>query len=102
MPVSINAISIGSIFAVLGFFVAFSLKRATNIILFGIFTYACLLALDYLGESVAWPLFKEFINLLSQLGRTILSMVSGMLHSAKLPSIVCFLMGGFAGILIKR
>jgi uncharacterized membrane protein (Fun14 family) len=102
MAASISAISIGGIFAILGFFLAFSLQRATNIILLGIFTYGSLLALDYMGESVAWPRFMEFVNLLSQLGKTILSLISGMLSSAKLPSITCFLLGGFLGILIKR
>jgi len=102
MTASINVILVETIFLTLGFFLAFSLKKATNIILFGIFAYASLIALDCLGVSADWPLFNELVTLLSQLGSTILSLISGMLAGASFPAIFCFLMGGFLGFLLKR
>jgi hypothetical protein len=102
MSASLNTLLVAVIFAILGFFLAFFLKRATNIILFGIFTYASLMALDYLGVSTDWPLFNKFVDLLSQLGKTILALIGGMLNSATFPALMCFLLGGFTGFLKKR
>jgi len=102
MESPINLILTGIIFAMLGFFLAFSLRVATNIILLCIFVYASLLAFNYLGVFTNWHLFDEFINHLSKLGKMILSFVRRWHEMARFPSILSFLLGGFLGFVLKR
>jgi hypothetical protein len=98
----INTALVASVFGAFGFFLAFSLKRATNIIVFGIFAYASFKALDYLGVTTDWKLFDSLVHTSTQLGRTTLDLISGMLNTATFISVACFLGGGVAGFLLRK
>ena len=97
-----NTALVASVFGVFGFFLAFSLKRATNIIVFGIFAYASFKALDYLGVTTDWKLFDNFVHTFTQLGRTTLDLISGILNTATFISVACFLCGGVFGFLLRK
>jgi uncharacterized membrane protein (Fun14 family) len=102
MDLSYNSALVAAVFGIFGFFLAFSLKKAINILLFGIFTYASLQALSYLGVQPDWVQFQEVVDLLSQLGKTLLGMVKTMLQAAALASVLCFLTGGVLGFALRR
>jgi uncharacterized membrane protein (Fun14 family) len=102
MSLTLNSALVASVFGIFGFFLAFSLKRATNIVLFGVFAYASLKALDYLGVATDWKLFENLIHILSQFGRTVLDLISAMLHTATFISIFCFLCGGVCGFVLRK
>lgn len=102
MDCSDNSALVAAIFGIFGFFLAFSLKRATNILLFGVFTYASLHALSYLGVQADWVQFHEVVDLLSQLGKTLLVMVKKMLQAAAFASVLCFLTGGVLGFVLRK
>lgn len=102
MDLSDNSALVAAVFGIFGFFLAFSLKRATNIVLFGVFTYASLHALSYLGVQADWVQFHEVVDLLSRLGKTLLGMVMTMLQSAALASVLCFLSGGVMGFVLRK
>jgi hypothetical protein len=93
---------VSAVFGVFGFFLGFSFKGVTNIILFGIFTYACFKAFDYLGVGANWTSFHELINTLSLFGKTILDLMGGMLNTATFLSTLCFLCGGVFGLMLRK
>jgi uncharacterized membrane protein (Fun14 family) len=102
MNPTINGALVASVFAIFGFFLAFSLKKAATIIIFGIFVYASLKALHYLGVTTDWRLLDDLVRMVTQFGKTVYDMVGGMLHAATLVSIVCFLAGGLCGFLLRK
>jgi uncharacterized membrane protein (Fun14 family) len=102
MNPAINGALVASVFAIFGFFLAFSLKKAVSIVVFGIFVYASLKALHYLGVTTDWRLLDDLVPMVTQFGKTVYDMVKGMLHAATSLSIVCFLVGGVCGFLLRR
>jgi hypothetical protein len=102
MNFTINGALVALVFAIFGFFLAFSMKRATGVILFGLFAYASLKALDYLGVTTDWRLFDDLVRIVTQLGKTILDMVKAMLRTATFLSIFGFISGGVCGFLLRR
>jgi hypothetical protein len=102
MSATITALLITAVFAVFGFFLAFSLKRAVNIVVFGIFAFAALKALEYLGVAPNWHLFESLTQSLGQFGKASLDLVKGMLATATIVSILAFLGGGVCGFLVRR
>ncbi|MEI6153572.1 MAG: hypothetical protein WCQ90_05750 [Deltaproteobacteria bacterium] len=102
MSPMLNATLIASVFGIFGFFLAFSLKRVAGIVLFGVFTYAAFLALHFLGATTDWKVFTSFIGTLSHLGKTTIDLIGGMLNTATLVSIICFLGGGLIGIVVRH
>ena len=102
MSLTSNTALVASVFGIFGFFMAFSLKRAINIILFGVFAYASLKALDYLGVSTDWKLVEYLIHTISQFGRTVLDLMSALFRAATFTSIFCFLCGGLFGFILSK
>ena len=102
MSTAINAALIATVFGAFGFFLAFFLKRATSIIIFGIFAYASFKALDFLGVTMDWRLFNGIVHTISQLGKTTLDLIRGILNTATLISVLCFISGGIAGFLLRK
>ena len=102
MNETFNGALVAMVFGIFGFFLAFSLKRATNIIIFGVFTFASFHALDYLGSTVDWSLFHQAVDILPKLGKTLLDLVAKTLETATFISVICFLSGGLFGFLLKR
>ncbi len=98
----LTAILIAVVFAIFGFFLAFSLKRAANILIFGVFAFASFKALDYLGVAADWRLFDNLVQTLGQFGRASLELVKGMLATATFVSILAFLGGGLCGFITRR
>ncbi|HEY3278409.1 MAG TPA: hypothetical protein VGJ94_17470 [Syntrophorhabdaceae bacterium] len=102
MSLTIHNLVVASVFAAFGFFLAFSLKRAAGILLFGVFAYASLKALDYLGVSTDWKLFDDLVHIITHLGKTILDMIKAVLRTATILSITGFLAGGVGGFILRR
>jgi hypothetical protein len=102
MNLTIHSALVALVFAIFGFFFAFSLKRATGVLLFGVFVWASLKALDYLGVTTDWRLFDELVRIITALGATILTMIKTVLRTATLLSILGFISGGVCGFLLKR
>jgi hypothetical protein len=102
MSLTLNGALVALVFAMFGFFFAFSLKKATGIILFGVFVYASFKALDYLGVTTDWRLFDELVRIVTQLGKTILDMIKTVLRTATFLSIFGFISGGVCGLVLRR
>lgn len=102
MNPTINGALVASVFAIFGFFLAFSLKKAVSIVVFGIFVYASLKALHYLGVATDWRLLDDLVRMATQFGQTVYDMVKGMLSAATSISIICFLVGGVCGFLLRK
>lgn len=102
MSSAINAALTATVFGAFGFFLAFFLKRAASIIIFGIFAYASFKALNFLGVATDWRLFNSIVHAISQLGKTTLDLIRGILNTATLVSVVCFICGGVAGFILRK
>ena len=102
MNPAINGALVASVFAIFGFFLAFSLKKAVTIVIFGIFVYASLRALHYLGVATDWRLLDDLVRMATEFGKTVYDMVRGMLSAATSISIICFLVGGVCGFLLRK
>ena len=90
------------IFAAFGFLLAYFLRRGMNILLFGVFVYAVFKALEGLKYVPDWKNFNDFTAVLQQLGRSVLALITGMLGTAGSASILLFLAGGIAGLMMTR
>lgn len=90
------------VFAAFGFLLAYFLRRGMNILLFGVFMYAVFKALEGLKYLPNWNNFDNFTSVLQQLGRSVLALITGMLSTAGSASILLFLAGGIAGLVMTR
>ncbi|OPY80210.1 MAG: hypothetical protein A4E65_01560 [Syntrophorhabdus sp. PtaU1.Bin153] len=89
-------------FGAFGFILGFFMRRAINIILFGIFTYAIFECLHRIGVPTDWKEFYRFVTLMSELGRTLLHLVQSMLRGTGIVALFLFIGGGIAGLALKR
>jgi hypothetical protein len=102
MHYTMNGALVALVFAIFGFFLAFSLKKVAGVVLFGVFVWASLKALDHLGVATDWRLFDELVRVITQLGTTILHMIKTILRTATFLSIFGFISGGVCGFLLRR
>lgn len=90
------------IFGAFGFLLAYFLRRGMNMAIFGVFMYAVFKALEALKYVPDWESFDNFTSVLQQLGRSVLALITGMLGTAGNASILLFLAGGIAGLMMTR
>lgn len=101
MHINSTEILVTAIFGVLGFVMAYYLRRGVNIILFGIFLYAAFKGLEMLKYQPDWNNFEKFVSIFQQLAKTLLIMIQNMISTACTVSIVIFLLGGVLGLVIN-
>ena len=89
-------------FAAFGFVLGFFLRRGINIVLFAVLTYAVFVLLDKVGIPADWALFHKLVELMSELGRTVVHLVTGMLGKGGSLGTGLFLAGGIAGLICTR
>jgi uncharacterized membrane protein (Fun14 family) len=89
-------------FAAFGFVLGFFLRRGINIVLFAALTFAVFLLLDRLGVPVDWPVFHKLTQAMSDLGKTVIHLVTGMLGESGPFGVGLFLAGAIAGLICTR
>ncbi|MDO8721485.1 MAG: hypothetical protein Q7J31_04565 [Syntrophales bacterium] len=90
------------IFGFFGFIMAYYLRRGLNMVIFALLLYAAFRALESLKFSPDWGAFHRLVNLLQELGRITLALISSMISMAGTVSLLLFLGGAIAGLVLNR
>lgn len=88
------------LYSLCGFFMAFFLSRALNIAVFTAFIYVVFKLLDGMKENVDWTGFWKLPRLLMEAGTVLVSICTGIIHSASTSALLFFVIGGFCGLVM--
>ena len=100
MHINSTEILVTAIFGVLGFVMAYYLRRCINMILLGIFLYIAFKGLEMLKYQPDWNNFEKLVSIFQQLAKTLLALMNHMISTAGIASILLFLIGGLLGLVI--
>lgn len=90
------------IFGIFGFIVSYFLRRGIGIVLLCVFLFAIFKSLEALSFKTDWSSLDGAVQMSVQLGKTLFALVVNMLSVASVFSVLLFIFGGVAGLLMYR
>jgi hypothetical protein len=88
-------------FGCFGFFLSFFIARTVNIALILLLTWVPFKVLERYGFEPDWQLFQKIKSLILSLLEAIVELLANLLNIASIGSMVFFLIGGIAGIVLN-
>lgn len=88
-------------FGCFGFFLSFFLLRTVNIAIILLMTWVPFKVVENYGLTPDWQLFHRLKELVISLLGTLVDMLSNLVALASIGGMVCFLVGGIAGVVLN-